>query len=55
MERFFGSLKDEEIWCTDYCDFEAAKEAIGRYVVHYNAQRLHSALGYRTPVEVWQD
>ena len=51
VERFFGALKDEEIWCSDYPSFGAAKEAIDRYIDHYNTERPHSALGYRTPAE----
>lgn len=51
VERFFGALKDEEIWCSDYPTFEAAKEAIDQYIDEYNTQRPHSALSYRTPAE----
>jgi putative transposase len=52
IERFFGTLKDEEIWCRDYPNFETAKEAIVSFIEGYNANRPHSALGYKTPAEV---
>lgn len=55
-ESFMKTMKQEEIYCTEYLDFEDLsahlEEFIGRY---YNCQRLHSALGYRTPEEFEQD
>jgi hypothetical protein len=46
------TLKQEEIYCRDYRDLEDlemhVEEFLDRY---YNRQRLHSALGYQTPVE----
>lgn len=51
MERCFGSLKAE---CGDRRDVPthaAAHTALFDYLeVFYNRQRLHSALGYRSPV-----
>jgi putative transposase len=51
-ESFMKTLKQEEIYCRDYRDLEDlashVEEFLDRY---YNRQRLHSALGYRTPVE----
>ena len=52
MESFFGSLKTELVHRTSFPTREAAKRAIFEYVeAFYNRQRLHSALGYRTPAE----
>jgi putative transposase len=52
MESVFAALKVEHV---HYCRFRAraeAKAAVFDYVeVFYNRQRLHSALGYRTPIE----
>jgi len=55
-ESFMKTLKQEEIYCNQYRDFEELsahlEEFIGNY---YNSQRLHSALGYRTPEEFERD
>ena len=52
VERFFGSLKRE--WTGDRL-YKTRGEAIAdvrEYVaVYYNARRLHSTLGYTTPIE----
>jgi transposase InsO family protein len=55
-ESFMKTLKQEEIYCNQYRDLEELsghlEEFIGNY---YNRQRLHSALGYRTPEEFERD
>ena len=52
MESFFASLKTERIHEARFRTREEAKVAVFEYIeVFYNRQRLHSALGYRTPVE----
>jgi putative transposase len=55
-ESFMKTLKQEEIYCHQYRDFAELsahlEEFIGNY---YNRQRLHSALGYRTPEEFERD
>jgi putative transposase len=55
-ESFMKTLKQEEIYCNVYRDFEELAahldEFIGNY---YNRLRLHSALGYRTPEEFERD
>lgn len=51
-ESFNGVIKNELIHRTEYATHEIAKRDIARYVeLFYNHQRLHSALGYRTPFE----
>ncbi len=52
VERFFSSLKRE--WTCDriYRTREAAIADVREYVaVYYNAKRLHSTLGYKTPMD----
>ena len=52
VERFFSSLKRE--WTGDrlYLTRQAAIADVREYVaMYYNAQRLHSTLGYKTPVD----
>lgn len=51
-ESFMKTLKHEEVDGRDYRDAGEARAAIGDFIeVVYNRQRLHSALGYRPPVE----
>jgi transposase InsO family protein len=56
VERFFSSLKRE--WTGDRL-YRTRQEAIAdvrEYVaVYYNARRLHSTLGYRTPMDYEKD
>lgn len=50
MESFFATLKKELVHRECYETFEQAKASIFEYIeVFYNRQRLHSALGYRSP------
>jgi transposase InsO family protein len=51
-ESFFKTLKTELIYQNKYQTRQEAKQDIFEYIeVFYNRQRLHSALGYKTPVE----
>lgn len=52
MERFFRTLKYEEVYLTEYADEREALASIRRFIDHiYNQERLHSRLGYVPPVE----
>lgn len=52
MESFYHSLKVELIHGQRYKTREEAKKAIFDYVeLFYNRQRLHSSLGYKSPVQ----
>ena len=52
MESFFASLKTERVHEARFRTRADARAAVFEYIeVFYNRQRLHSALGYRTPVE----
>ena len=51
-ESFMKTLKYEEVYRQEYRDLAEAKRLIARFIEQvYNEQRLHSALGYRPPVE----
>ena len=56
VERFFSSLKRE--WTGDqlYRTRQAAIADVREYVaVYYNSKRLHSTLGYKTPLDYEKD
>jgi transposase InsO family protein len=55
-ESFNATLKVERVNRTVYPTREDARKDVARYIeLHYNAKRLHSALGYRTPQEARAD
>ena len=52
MESFFASLKKEHVHHIHFRTRAEARAAVFEYVeIFYDRQRLHSALGYRTPAE----
>jgi putative transposase len=52
MESVFASLKVEQVHQARYRTRDEARAALFDYLeIFYNRQRLHSGLGYRTPVE----
>lgn len=52
-ESFFAALKNELVHRTVYATRNNARSDIARYIEgFYNRTRLHSGLGYRTPLEV---
>jgi putative transposase len=54
-ESFMKTLKQEEIYALQYTDRAALEAGITVFLEeYYNRQRLHSALGYRTPEEFEQ-
>ena len=51
-ERFFRSLKHEQLNYEKFRTKEAAKLSIIDYFAFYNGKRMHSKLGYQTPLEI---
>lgn len=51
IERFFRTLKEEEVWLNEYENFQEAKERIEKFIHFYNTEKIHQSLGYRTPHE----
>ena len=49
-ESFFGTLKNE-MRIGHFSDINEARREIFRYMNWYNRERLHSSLGYMSPVE----
>jgi transposase InsO family protein len=55
-ESFFAALKNEMYYRQTFTTRAAARVAVARYIeVFYNRRRLHSTLGYRTPLEAHRD
>lgn len=52
IERLWRSLKYEEVYLKAYATVAEAKAGIGSWIGFYNDERLHQALGYRTPAEI---
>jgi len=53
VERFFRSLKYEEVYLKSYKNIKEARDEISKYINIYNSKRLHSSIGYKTPDEVY--
>jgi transposase InsO family protein len=53
LERLFKSAKYEALYRNDYSSAEEAREILLKFFDYYNNHRLHQALGYRTPREVY--
>lgn len=53
IERFWRSIKYEEIYLNDYKSMNELRYSIDNYMKKYNARRLHSTLGNKTPNEIY--
>jgi transposase InsO family protein len=51
IESFFHSMKAEAIHARAFPDEHTLREAVGTYIRSYNRTRLHSSLGYRSPID----
>ena len=51
LERWQGSLKGERFRLAAPTSVDAARRVVASFVTHYNDVRLHSALGYITPID----
>lgn len=55
-ESFMKTLKYEEVYRNEYCDFQEARARIHEFLERvYNWKRLHSAVGYIPPAEFEQN
>jgi len=52
-ERLWRTIKYEEVYLKDYTSPREAREGLRDYLNFYNEQRIHQALDYRTPAEVY--
>lgn len=53
IERFWRTLKYEDIFIKDYESMADLKDGIKRYVKFYNTERFHQSLDYLTPEQVY--
>jgi putative transposase len=53
VERFWRSIKYEEVYLRAYEDVPEARQSIGRYLDFYNGRRPHTALDRRTPDQAY--
>jgi putative transposase len=52
-ERFWRTLKYEEVYLHEYTSPKEARREISRFIRDYNTDRPHQALGNRTPAELY--
>ena len=55
IERFWRTIKYEEVYLHSYENVWEAEHKIGAYIHFYNQERFHSSLGYLTPNVLYQD
>ena len=51
MESFFHTYKSEFYYPESINSFQELKDKTDKYIQFYNRQRLHSSLGYKSPVD----
>lgn len=55
IERFFRSLKYEEIYINPCDTITELKSRINNYINFYNTERLHQSLDYNTPSDIYHE
>src|SRR5438309_5594921 len=53
VERLWRSVKYEEVYIKDYQSVSDAESGLKAYFQFYNQDRLHQALDYQTPIQVY--
>lgn len=53
IERLWRTVKYGNIYIHEYPTMIAAREGLNKFFPEYNTERIHQALGYRTPWEVY--
>jgi putative transposase len=53
IERFFRSIKWEDIYLKNYESVKEVRQGCDEYIQFYNFKRKHSALDYQTPYSVF--
>jgi len=53
VERLWRSVKYEEVYLKEYQSVSDAEKGLKEYFQFYNQERLHQALDYHTPLQVY--
>lgn len=53
VERLWRTVKYEEVYIKSYDDVNECENGLAAYFRFYNEERLHAALGYRTPKQFY--
>lgn len=53
IERFWRTIKYDEVYLKDYADMEEAKREIGSFIRKYNEERPHEKLNGLTPATIY--
>ncbi|MAC85240.1 MAG: IS3 family transposase [Arcobacter sp.] len=53
IERFFRTLKHNNIYISDYQSIKDLKQGVSDYIYKYNFKRFHSSLNYKKPMNVY--
>ncbi len=54
VERFFRTLKYEEVYIKEYENVKELKHGIKNFIDFYNHKRFHSSLNYDKPMSVYK-
>lgn len=54
IERFWKSLKYEDVYLKIYADGISLYDGLKKYIQFYNQQRLHQSLNYQTPEAIYR-
>lgn len=54
VERFFRTLKYENIYLNEYETPKSLRRGLNQYIRFYNEQRLHQSLGYQSPINYYR-
>jgi len=52
IERFWRTLKYEDIYIKEYADVPALEDGLASYITFYNTERFHQSLAHRAPAQV---
>ena len=53
LERFNRTIKTEHVRRTAYVNYQDAYQRMAKWIAYYNSERLHSAIWYLTPNDVF--